>query len=138
MSRSPADSSTTSGATFYAEGHLPTNAVLSMGAQYNRTVTDAPTGLDTQTNVYDAQLKQPISGAPLTAILKGHFEGTSTGGAAPTSLPSLEQIAGVEAAAKHHHPGRPSASSSTRNIQASTTSSTRRFSPIGSRRSSTT
>ena len=34
---------------------------------------------------------QPISGMPLTAILKGHFEGTSTGGAAPTSLPSLEQ-----------------------------------------------
>jgi hypothetical protein len=86
-----ADSSTTSGATLYAEGHLPTNTVLSLGAQYNRTVTDAPTGLDTQTNIYDAQLKQPISGLPLTAVLKGHFEATSTGGAAPTSLPSLEQ-----------------------------------------------
>jgi len=85
------DSSTTSGATIYAEGHLPMNAVLSMGAQYNRTMVDAPTGLDTQTNVYDAQLKQPISGLPLTAILKGHYEGTSTGSAAPTSLPSLEQ-----------------------------------------------
>ena len=85
------DSTTTSGAALSAESHLPLNAVLTLGANSDRTSVDAPTGLETQTNAYDAQIKQPIGSLPLSAVLKGHYEGTSTGGAAPTSLPSLEQ-----------------------------------------------
>jgi hypothetical protein len=85
------DSTTTSGAAFSAEGHLPLNAVLTLGAQSDHTTTDAPTGLGLQTDVYDAQWKQPLGQLPLTAVLKGHYGGTSTGGAPATSLPSLEQ-----------------------------------------------
>ena len=87
----PGDSTTTSGAAFSAEGRLPLNAVLTLGLQSDITSTDAPSGLDRQTNAYDAQWKQPLGHLPLTAVLKGHYEGTSTGGAPATSLPSLEQ-----------------------------------------------
>jgi hypothetical protein len=87
----PSNSTTTSGTGFSAESHLPFNSVLTLGVNSDRTNADAPTGLDTQTNAYDAQIKQPIGQLPLSAILKGHYEGTSVGGAAPTSLPSLEQ-----------------------------------------------
>jgi hypothetical protein len=87
----PSASSTTSGAAFSAEGHLPLNAVLTLGLNSDRTSVDAPTGLETQTNSYDAQIKQPIGSLPLSAVLKGHYEGTSDGGAPATSLPSLEQ-----------------------------------------------
>jgi hypothetical protein len=86
-----ADSSMTSGADFSAESHLPLNAILTIGMQANTTTSDAPSGLDSRTNACDVQLKQPISSLPLTAILKGHYEGTSIGNAEPTSLPSLEQ-----------------------------------------------
>ena len=85
------DSSTTSGAAFSAESHLPLNAILTLGLQTDRTATDAPAGLDSRTDAYDAQLKQPIGSLPLTAILKGHFGGTATGNAPETSLPSIEQ-----------------------------------------------
>ena len=37
------------------------------------------------------EIKQPIGQLPLSAILKGHYEGTSDNGAPATSLPSLEQ-----------------------------------------------
>jgi hypothetical protein len=84
-------STTTSGAALSAEGHLPHNAVLTLGLQTNYTTPDAPAGLGAQTNACDAQWKQPLGQLPLTAILKGHYEGTSTGGAPATSLPSLEQ-----------------------------------------------
>jgi hypothetical protein len=87
----PGSSTTTSGAGFTAQSHLPTNSDLTLGANSDRTIIDAPAGLDTQTNSYDAQIKQPIGQLPLSAILKGHYEGTSTAGGAPTSLPSLEQ-----------------------------------------------
>jgi hypothetical protein len=87
----PSDSTTTSGAGFSAESHLPLNAVLTLGVDSDRTSADAPSGLDTQTNAYDAQWKQPLGQLPLSAVLKGHYEGTSTGGAPATSLPSLEQ-----------------------------------------------
>jgi len=87
----PGASTTTSGAAFSVESRLPLNAVLTFGLHSDRTRTDAPSGLDTQTNAYDAQLKQPIGQLPLSAILKGHYEGTSDGGAPATSLPSLEQ-----------------------------------------------
>ncbi len=85
------DSTTTSGAGFTAASHLPLNAELTLGVDSDHTSIDAPTGLETQTNAYDAQIRQPIGSLPLSAVLKGHYEGTSTGGAAPTSLPSLEQ-----------------------------------------------
>ena len=87
----PGESTTTSGAAFSAEGHLPLNSVLTLALQSDRTLPDAPAGIDSQTNAYDAQFKQPIGQLPLTAVLKGHYEGTSTGGAPATSLPSLEQ-----------------------------------------------
>ena len=87
----PNNSTTTSGGGFSAESHLPLNAVLTLGLHSDRTSAGVPSGLDTQTNAYDAQIKQPIGQLPLSAILKGHYEGTSDGGAPATSLPSLEQ-----------------------------------------------
>jgi hypothetical protein len=87
----PGDSTTTSGVGFSAESHLPTNSDLILGFNSDRTSPDVPNGLDTQTNAYDAQLRQPIGQLPLSAVLKGHYEGTSVSGATPTSLPSLEQ-----------------------------------------------
>ena len=85
------ESTTTSGAAFSAESHLPLNAVLTLGLESDRTTPNAPSGLDTQTNAYDAQWKQPIGQLPLSAVLKGHYAGTSEGGSTGTSLPSLEQ-----------------------------------------------
>ena len=87
----PGSSTTTSGAAISAEGHLPMNATLTVGASCDHTTPDDPSGLVSQTNAYDAQYRQPLGGLPLTAQLKGHYEGTSLGGADPTSLPSLEQ-----------------------------------------------
>jgi len=87
----PSESTVTSGGGFSAESRLPANAVLTLGLRSDRTSADVPSGLDTQTNAYDAQIKQPIGQLPLSAILKGHYEGTSDGGAPATSLPSLEQ-----------------------------------------------
>jgi hypothetical protein len=87
----PSASTTTSGAAFSAEGHLPLNAVLTLGVNSDHTSTDAPLDLDSQTNAYDAQWKQPIGQLPLSAVFKGHYEGTSVSGAPTTSLPSLEQ-----------------------------------------------
>ena len=87
----PGSSTATSGGGFSAESHLPTNSVLTLGVNSDRTSTYVPTGLESQTCAYDAQISQPIGHLPLSAILKGHYEGTSVGGAAPTNLPSLEQ-----------------------------------------------
>jgi hypothetical protein len=87
----PSESTTTSGAGFSAESHLPNQAVLTFGLNSDRTSAGVSAGGVTQTNAYNAQFQQPIGKLPVTAQLKGHYEGTSTGGAAPTSLPSLEQ-----------------------------------------------
>jgi len=87
----PGASTTTSGAALSAEAHLPMNAVLTLGVATDHTTPDDPTALVSQTTAYDAQWKQPLGTLPLTAQLKGHYEGTSLGAAAPTSLPSLEQ-----------------------------------------------
>ena len=62
-----------------------------MGANSDHTAPDVPTGLVSATNSYDMQYQQPLGKLPISALLKGHYEGTSTGGGAPTSLPSLEQ-----------------------------------------------
>jgi len=87
----PGASTTTSGAGLSAESHLPFNTVLTLGLRSDRTGVDVPSGLETQTNAYDAQIKQPIGKLPLSAVLKGHYEETSDGGVPATSLPSLEQ-----------------------------------------------
>jgi hypothetical protein len=87
----PADSNSTSGANFSAETHLPTKSDVTFGLRSDRTDIDAPAGLESQTNAYDAQLKQPIGTLPLSAILKGHYEDTSAGHAPATSIPSMEQ-----------------------------------------------
>jgi hypothetical protein len=87
----PSAATTSTGAGFAVESHLPNNAVLMMGLQSNRTDTDTLTYNTTQTNAYDAQFQQPLGQLPVTAVLKGHFEGTSDGGGPATSLPSLEQ-----------------------------------------------
>ena len=87
----PGQSTTTSGTAISAEGHLPMNAVLTLGAHTDYTAYDEPSLPGSQTTAYDAQFRQPLGSLPLSAILKGHYEGTSVGGAAPTSLPSLEQ-----------------------------------------------
>jgi hypothetical protein len=87
----PADSTAASGANFSAETHLPSKSDLTLGVRTERTGIDAPSGIETQTNAYDAQIKQPVGALPLSAILKGHYEDTSEGKAPATSLPSLEQ-----------------------------------------------
>lgn len=87
----PGDSIITTGAGFYAEGHLPTNSVVSLGVNADTTGTDTVSSTQTATTSYDAQLTQPVNNLPLSAILKGHFEETSVAGAAPTQIPSLEQ-----------------------------------------------
>ena len=87
----PGESTTTSGAAVSAESHLPMNATLICGMAADRTTTGDISGLESQTNAYDAQYRQPLGALPFTAQLKGHYEGTSVAGAEPTSLPSLEQ-----------------------------------------------
>jgi hypothetical protein len=87
----PSDATTTSGGSFTAEGKLPANSTLTFGLRTDRTEPAAPTGLMSQTNAYDAQFKQPIGQLPLSAFVKGHYEGTSEGHAPATTLPSLEQ-----------------------------------------------
>lgn len=87
----PGESTTTSGMALSAESHLPMNAVLTVGMETDYITPDDPSSFASQTNAYDAQWKQPLGSLPLTAQLKGHYEGTSVGGAEPTSLPSLEQ-----------------------------------------------
>jgi hypothetical protein len=87
----PTDSTTSTGADFSAESHLPGQSVLTVGMRSDRTETDVPSGVESQTNAYDAQFQQPVGSLPLSAVLKGHLEGTSTGNAPATSLPSLEQ-----------------------------------------------
>jgi hypothetical protein len=87
----PGDSSSATGAGISAASHLPLNAVLTLGLRSECTSADAPSGVGTQTDTYDAEWNQPIGPLPLTAVLKGHYEGTSDGGAPATSLPSLEQ-----------------------------------------------
>jgi len=87
----PADSTSTSGADFSAETHLPSKSELTLGVRSDRTSIDAPSGIETQTNAYDAEIKQPVGALPLSAILKSHYEETSEGNAPATSVPSLEQ-----------------------------------------------
>jgi hypothetical protein len=86
------NSTTTTGAAFSTESHLPlNNAVLTLGVNTDHTMADVPTGVQSQTNAYDVQWKQPLGKLPVSAILKGHYEGATSTGTTPTSIPSLEQ-----------------------------------------------
>ena len=86
---SPNDSTETQGAGATAEAKLPLSAVLTLGANASNAVT--PGDATTTDDSYDLQLKKPLGKSPLTAVLKGHYEETSSNGAPVTRLPSLEQ-----------------------------------------------
>jgi hypothetical protein len=87
----PANASSSDGASISAETQLPTKSVLMFGLNSDRTRPDAPSGVVTESRSYDAQLQQPLGSLPLTAVIKGHYEETTTTNAAASSLPSLEQ-----------------------------------------------
>lgn len=85
------NSTMTDGAGVSAEGHLPFNSVLTLGFNVDRTELQAPSGLLSQTNAYDAQFKQPLGKLPFTAVLKGHLDATTYASAPASSLPTLQQ-----------------------------------------------
>lgn len=87
------DSTVTSGFGVSIDGRLPTNAVLTLNLNSDRTGTDMTSPNAVHNTTYDAQLSQPLGKVPLTAVLKGHYEETITPGtpAATTQMPSLEQ-----------------------------------------------
>ena len=88
---SPASSVETRGSGFTAEGHLPFNSVLTLGARSDN-INTGQIGQPAQAeDAYDAQLKQPLGKLPLTAVLKGHYEESSSDGSLTARLPSLEQ-----------------------------------------------
>ena len=87
----PAYSTDSSGAGCSLEGHLPGQSVLTVGLDSGRSNAQTQASSVTQTNTYDAQLQQPLGPLPLTAVVKGHYEETSTPGSPASSLPSIEQ-----------------------------------------------
>ncbi|MCE0484252.1 MAG: hypothetical protein LV479_08450 [Methylacidiphilales bacterium] len=88
---SPAEATVTDGCGFSAQGHLPFNSVLTFDINTDRTETVAAPWTTTISNAYDAQFSQPLGKLPLTAILKGHYDESSSGGATATNFPSLQQ-----------------------------------------------
>ena len=88
----PGDAQITKGAALSAQSHVPvSNGVLTLGMNLDQTGADLSSPVMTTTTAYDAQYQQPLGKLPLTAVLKGHLAQTTTTGAAPSSLPSLEQ-----------------------------------------------
>jgi hypothetical protein len=87
----PVDTIMTSGAGFSMEGHLPNNAVLTLGMNTDRSGADLPAAVFSDDTTYDAQVRQPLGQMPLTAVLKSHYEETTAGGALVARMPSLEQ-----------------------------------------------
>jgi hypothetical protein len=87
----PDDTTTTSGAGFLVESHLPSQSVVSVGLNFDHTIAEAPDALATETRTYQAQIQQPLGKLPVSAVFKGEYAGTSVGGAPVSSLPSLEQ-----------------------------------------------
>ncbi len=88
---SPESAMETRGSGLLAEGHLPFNSVLTLGANLDTTTTGTVSSATTGDNAYDAQFKQPLGKLPLTAVLKGHYEETTADGSLASRLPSLEQ-----------------------------------------------
>jgi len=84
-----ADSFTTRGAGFSAESHLPGQSVLTFGLNSDRS--DFLAGNPSESNACDAQLQQPLGKVPFTAVLKGHYDETTSAGAPTARKPSLEQ-----------------------------------------------
>jgi hypothetical protein len=87
----PGDSLVTTGVGFSTETHFPTNSVLTMGVNSDRTSTDSTYSSVTTDTSCDAQLTQPLGQLPLSAQLKGHYEETQTTGSPLGKMPSLEQ-----------------------------------------------
>jgi len=85
------NSTTTSGVGLSAESHLQGKTDLTLGMQTDHTVSDVIPTAVTQTNAYDAQVKQPLGQLPLSAEIKGGLVGTSTDKGPATNLPSIEQ-----------------------------------------------
>jgi hypothetical protein len=88
---SPDSATETRGTGLTAEGHLPFDSVLTLGARSDSTTIGTIGGTASADNAYDAQWKQPLGKLPLSAVLKGHYEETSQDGTLATRLPSLEQ-----------------------------------------------
>jgi hypothetical protein len=90
---SPESAWETHGTGFAAEGHLPGNSVLNFSLNDDTTTTGliATPAYTSADDSYDAQWKQPLGKLPLTAVVKGHYEETSSDGALSTRLPSMEQ-----------------------------------------------
>jgi hypothetical protein len=86
----PNDGTTTSGAGLAAESHLPWDTVLHVGLTFDHTMADMSEAIATETETYNAQIEQPVSGS-LSAVLKGQFQGATVGGAPAGNLPTLEQ-----------------------------------------------
>jgi hypothetical protein len=87
----PAGSFMSSGAGFAAESHLPYQSVLTLGINSDRSGNDLVFDSSSQSTGYDAQLRQPLGKIPLTAVLKGHYDETSSNGLPGSRMPSLEQ-----------------------------------------------
>ncbi len=81
---------TTDGAGYSVETHLPLDAVFTAAVNRDVSHTDASPGSDMTTQAYDAQLQKPLGKLPVNLLLKGHL--VETGAAsATTKLPSFEQ-----------------------------------------------
>jgi hypothetical protein len=87
----PQDAWTTTGAGFSAEGRLPTRSVVSVGMNFDRSISGAPDAVPAQTRSYEAQLQQPLGPLPLSAVFKGGLDHLSVAGAPVSSVPSIEQ-----------------------------------------------
>jgi hypothetical protein len=88
---SPASAWETHGSGLSAEGHLPGDSVLNFSLNDDTTTTGIFASYASTDDSYDGQWKQPLGKLPLTAVVKGHYEETSTGGVPATRLPSMEQ-----------------------------------------------
>ena len=107
--RMPADSTTTTGAACFggeasAAQQRDADGRREFGPHRRRCPHRPRLGRPT---AYDVQYQQPLGKLPLSAVLKGHYEGTSTGGGAPDEPALAGAIAGLEAGGRHHDPGGP-------------------------------
>jgi hypothetical protein len=81
------NSASTNGVGVKAEGHLPTQSIVRIGLNFERTSNDAPDPVIADTSVYSAQVEQPLGKWPVSAVVTGELHGQSGIG----ELPSLEQ-----------------------------------------------
>jgi hypothetical protein len=86
-------SSYTNGTAITADGRLPWDTGLSLGFKSDNTGVDngslpSPSTLD---NTYEAQISKRLGKMPVTAVLKGRYEETSSDDLLLSRRPSLEQ-----------------------------------------------